>query len=247
VIALNKFMAFYRQSGILPTHVFFLDFHDNSLNILDYIFNQCIKDNLEHLTFIVHKKIKHLTFKNKTQWYLIWLRRNTTNFKKIILGEQPNNSSSDFLGKFKVYRIPKKADFLFTVYNNWLEGGEWSNDVSQSLYHYRGSLTSVLNYVAIIKPKCDIYLVGNDFNSKDYFFQNELKDLQVNTDDWTTPIINEHNRHFSAIEYEGKTIFDCLPFIKSQLQKSKCPLYCTNQDSLLVTKGDILYKKLPCI
>ncbi len=246
VIALNKFMIGYKLSGILPTHIFFLDCHENSLKILDYVFRICIRDNLEGLTFVVASQISDLTYRNRREWFQRWVQKNLDNTRRLLERQKVSTLLSDLLGKFTLYRIPKKSDFVFTSHNHWLVGGEWATDISMPLYHYRGSLTSVLNYAALISPGNDVYLVGNDFNSSEYFFQKEMAKLPFQWEDATAQIVREKNRHFSVIEYEGKTIFDRLPFIVQKLKDNGNNIFCVNPDSLMVTIGKIPYKELPC-
>ncbi len=64
VIAVNKYMAFYKMIGILPTHVYFVDRHENSLKFLQYIFHVCNDDNLKDLNFILHKRVKVRFYRN---------------------------------------------------------------------------------------------------------------------------------------------------------------------------------------
>ncbi len=245
VIALNKFMAFYKLSGVLPTHVFFLDRHGNSLRFLKHILTVCRNDGLKNLTFIFHKKIEHLTYKKSTELVKVWFAHNLLNTKKLLKRKKSEPLFKCLIGLFPTFKLPVSSSVQHLSTYGWLDGGEWAKNTNTKLYHYRGSLTSVLNYVSVIKPDRDIYLAGNDFNSSIYFFQKELNLLSLNSNDWTTPIIKKHNKHFSAIKYEGKTIFDKLPFIIQKLQESGNSLYCINPESLLVTKGNIVFKCLP--
>ena len=58
IIAINKFMAFYQKSKILPTHVYFVDAYDKStVRFLQYIFDVCRNNKLENLTFILNQKV----------------------------------------------------------------------------------------------------------------------------------------------------------------------------------------------
>ncbi|HLT42694.1 MAG TPA: hypothetical protein VKZ95_08325, partial [Sphingobacteriaceae bacterium] len=53
-IAINKFAAFYKIAGIVPTHVYFLDsFSKASINFLRYIFDVIRKDKLKNITFLL--------------------------------------------------------------------------------------------------------------------------------------------------------------------------------------------------
>lgn len=244
VIALNKYMAFYKKSKIVPTHVFFLDNHDNSTLFLEYIIKVCRKDNLKNLSFILHESLKTYTYTNRNQINKIYLNFIYNYIIKLIRRKQ-RNSIFKIENYPKVNLLPMKSKVVFTTPNNWLEGGEWAVNLKQPLYHYRGSLTSVLNYVSIIAPKKSIYLVGSDFNSSIYFFEKELNNLNFITNDWTTPIIKKENKHFSAIDYNGTTIFDKLPYVIEKLYENENRVYCNNKESLLVKNGGIQFKNLP--
>jgi hypothetical protein len=245
VIALNKFMAFYKVSGIIPTHIFFLDKHDNSLIILEHILNVCNNDKLKNLTFVLHRDIEYLTYTSYRGLFKVWIKHNLKIIKHILKNKEADSILKGIAGKFTKFRIPPSSSISFFTTHRWLEGGIWARDTSMKLYHYRGSLTSILNYVTLIKPKKDVYLVGNDFNSNKYFFQKELDSLKIDSKDWTTPIVEKHKKHFSVIGYEGKTIYDKLPFIIDRMIESQNHLYCTNPESLLVIEGNLVYKGLP--
>jgi hypothetical protein len=80
-------------------------------------------------------------------------------------------------------------------------------------------------------------LVGVDLNSPRYFFQAELERLELEWQDWTTPIVARERRHFSAIDWKGTTIFDQFDVILRQLAKTNNALVNCNPSSMLVTKG----------
>jgi hypothetical protein len=235
VIALNKFTAFYKKSGIVPTHVFFLDSHDNSLAVLRYVLSVCRRDRMEGMTFIFDPAIAGEVCRSLYDVVLLYVKDVRAVVRAFVKGTLLR------VGFF----LPRRAKVEYAAHNDWLSGGEWARDLSMPLYHYRGSLTSALNYAAIVEPGRDVYLVGTDFDSDKYFFQEELDGLRFATDDWTAPLIAEHKRHFSVIDYQGKTIYDALPFIKDRLCESANRLWCVNAGSLLVTQGGIEYKALP--
>lgn len=225
-IAVNKFMAFYKKAKILPTHVYYVDGYQESVNLfLQYVFDVCREEKLEDLTFILGKHI------NSNR-----LASNLLSFhaKKQYLKLSKNSNR-------KLFLVPKKSSFEFISHQYWLEGNEWSNSLSQPLFHYRGSLSTVLNYVSIKYPHHPIKLVGVDFNSPGYFFQNELEKLNLNWQDWTTSITKKNKTHFSAIPYQGTTIFDKFDFIVENLKQSGNEIFSCNSNSLLVTKNLVEY------
>lgn len=243
VIALNKYMAFYKKVGIMPTHIYFVDSHENSLRFLRYILQVCRQDNLTGLHFIFDKQVRKRMYSNTWQqaqarlflalfhslrffkWY------NTAVIKQImhddvLLEQLPNNA------------------YTFIDVSGWLDGGEWQTTLSKPLYHFRGSLTTVLNYISIVAPATDIYLIGNDFYGSSYFFDEELEQLNFEWKDFTYDTVKKAGKHFSFQDYQGKKITDVFPFIISSLQKTDNQLFCVNDKSLLVKEAGVTCKKL---
>ncbi len=243
VIALNKFMAFYKEAKIMPTHIYFVDRHENSLNFLKYIFQVCKDDNLENLTFILHKDLKYRIYSNTFKLFANFLFYFAYNLKLLFLRSEKKNFKQLFRTEF-YFKIKPVHNYQFITVSKWLEGGAWSNSLSEKLFHYRGSLTTVLNYVSICFPKRKVLLVGNDFNGSEYFFQNELDALDVEWQDFTTNIVKESGVHFSFLDFKGKKVTDSFPFILNKLEQSENELICVNKDSLLVTEANVKYAPL---
>lgn len=243
VIAMNKFMAFYKESKILPTHIYFVDRHENSLNFLKYIFQVCRKDNLSDLTFILHKDLKYRVYSNQLKRLVNFAYYFAYNIKLLLKKPEKKNFKQIFKPSF-YFKINKNNRYYFITISKWLEGGDWSNSLNKKLFHYRGSLTTVLNYVSICFPKRKVILVGNDFNASEYFFQKELDALDFKWQDFTTSIVKESGVHFSFLNFEGTKMTDCFPFIIQNLEKSENQLICINKDSLLVTEANVKYAPL---
>ncbi len=243
VIAMNKFMAFYKEAKILPTHIYFVDRHENSLNFLKYIFQVCKDDNVENLTFILHKDLKYRIYNNVLKLFVDFLFYFAYNVKLLLLQPEKKNFKELFTSAF-YFKVKTNYKYHFITVNKWLEGGAWSNKLSQELFHFRGSLTTVLNYISICFPKRKVVLVGNDFNGSEYFFQKELNALDIEWQDYTTAIVQESGIHFSFLDFKGKKITDCFPFILNNLAQSGNKLICINKDSLLVSEANVSYEPL---
>lgn len=227
-LAINKFMAFYRLAGIRPTHVFFVDRHDDSLLFLQHIFDLCIRDGLADITFVLDARYRGRLASSRL---LYFAKRAAFG---LVLGLLNRSDKT-------VFYVPRDCQFHFITRPLSLEGGEWATSLEQPLFHYRGSLSTALNYVSICFPDRVVKLVGVDFNSSDYFFQEQLEELELPWEDWTTPIVEEEGRHFSAIAYKGTTIFDRFDYIVEQLERTGNPIYNCNRESLLVEKGFTSY------
>jgi hypothetical protein len=225
-------MAFYKKTGILPTHVYFVDtFSEASNNFLRYIFEICRTDKLENLVFILSKKIRRKDLVANPLLYKI-----KGLYRKARYGYDINKQNA--------FLVPNNCKFELIAREHWLAGEHWATSVDDVFFHYRGSLTTVLNYVAVSFPEHIIKLVGVDFNSPGYFFQEELKSLDFKWQDYTTPITTKAGMHFSAIPHEGTTMFDRFNFIVDKLSSNGNTLYSVNPNSLLVLKSFVQHSPL---
>ncbi|MGK7951182.1 MAG: hypothetical protein AB4368_20950 [Xenococcaceae cyanobacterium] len=230
-IAINKFMAFYKKANIMPTDIYFVDNYEASVNsFLQYIFDVCRQDKLKKLNFILGKHLTPKILRLSSDPFSFYVKKQCFSLLK-------KNNKNLFL-------VPKNSSFEFIFHQNWLEGNTWSDSLDRPLFHYRGSLSTVLNYVSIKYPNHRIKLVGVDFNSPSYFFQEELEKLNFAWQDWTTPITKKEKIHFSAIPYEGTTIFDKFDFIIENLKRSGNEIFSCNPNSLLVTKNLVKYNEI---
>lgn len=242
VIAMNKYMAFYKKIGIIPTHVYFVDDHENSRKFLEYIFDVCQNDGLEGMTFVVNKSLRSVLYASILDKFSLILKntwRDFVNSFKLVCARHI------FLTKRRYICILPSCQYQFISTTNWLEGGFWANSLSEKLFHFRCSLTTILNYCTIIAPQKDIFLLGNDFRGSEYFFEDELNALPFDWKDWTTDITKKENKHFSFVDYEKTNIVDVFPQILDYLEKNQTNLYCTNPNSMLVTNCNVKYKFLP--
>ena len=127
VIAMNKFMAFYKKSNILPTHVYFHDTHENSIHFLNYIFAVCQGDSLRGVTFILSKEYRKNFFTDKGTYYLSFIVTIKNMFLKYVKNTIKNRFFTTRMmdvskEKTKVL-LPRDFSYEFIATNNWLEGG----------------------------------------------------------------------------------------------------------------------------
>lgn len=240
VIAFNKFMAFYQKAGILPTHVYFHDWHGNSLNFYKYILKICRRDRLTNLTFITNKEFA------QQYKYFSFFRFNLFRIQRRIFHKKLSESATDWMGgylKRKLFKYPHCSIIYNIEVTHYLKGGKWANSLNQIIFHYKGSLTSVLNICSIIFPKKDIFLVGTDFTNSSYFFEDEIEKLNFEWKDFTHQLVKDTGIHFSFQQTEGKTIEDAFPYIISSLKETENTLYCVNNNSMLIKLG-VKYKPL---
>lgn len=245
VIGINKFMAFYDISGIIPNYVYFHDELDNAVLMFKYIVNKCNSDKLKGVTFFTNWRFKMLTSK---LWlpYFIYLKIRSF-IKWNVLKNKTWRADKVYIGMpLKRITPPVASKIISVKLSTYDSGGMWAKTLSDKLFNYKGSLSSILNICSIIAPNVPIYLVGNDFNGSKYFFQEKLKELQFDSTDYTSEIVKREHRHMSFIPTNGgKTFSDQLPFIIKNLKRNGNELFCVNPDSLLVTEGHVEYKRLP--
>jgi len=223
-LALNKFMGFHDVVGIVPTHVYFVDCHTQDRLFLQHIFDLCMEKKVSNLTFVLSKKQKwrifhpaNRRFHDRRLLRLFWT-----------LG-----------GLFLVG--PGDAEYIFIHRTRWLKGGKWARSLREPLFHYRSSLTDALNYLSILYPNRKIKLVGVDLNSPTYFFDNQLKELDFDTSDWTTATTREKSIHCSLTDYKGTNLMKKLDFVLGELGKSGNRVVSCNPHSVLVEKGLVSY------
>ncbi|WP_303317368.1 hypothetical protein Q4Q34_01175 [Flavivirga abyssicola] len=255
-LAINKFSAFYEKAGIKPTHIYFEDVHDESSilmlkhifklfrrkkNKTTFIISELYKDQLykEYFVYIFIKTIHH--FKVFFNLILVKLARNTLKLISVNMFNKYVFHLAKFLKTkpFLLYNlVPKKSIIQFIkVKHCEIKEDFWASSLKDPLYHFKGSFSSVLNYISICFPNKIILLAGVDFDSPDYFFEEELNKLNFNTRDWTYNLRKKHNKHFSIIETDGVKIDDALPFMLKKLKETNNKIYSLNKKSYLVKKG----------
>ncbi|TSD66477.1 hypothetical protein FFF34_003475 [Inquilinus sp. KBS0705] len=237
VIAMNKFMAFYKQTGIKPNIVYYVDNHHiNTKRFLNYLFKVCRQNSLTGITFFLNKKIKSDLYTSVVAYLFAKIRYNLKTIARKILYDKKKT----FIQRF-FFLAPSKNNYTFVKCSTYLVGGEWAKSVDEVLFHYRGSLSTVLNLATVLYPGYTIKLLGNDFNNGAYFFDEALKNIDVEWKDHTSEKVKETNTHWSVAQVEGTTIFDKFPYILSKLKENNNEIYCCNKQSLLVTGNYIPY------
>lgn len=131
--------------------------------------------------------------------------------------------------------------------NGWNPNFEdigWSSDPYSSLFHFKGSLTSVINFAHALKPNNDIKLLGADMTSSEYFFNEEFE-KDSNMHDWTYDLMKKTGKHSSALtEVGGYTQEICMPWIKEQTNKTGSNIYICSKKSLYYTENILEYKEV---
>ena len=225
-ISFNKYYAFFELSGIEPNHIYFYDtFSRASISMLRFIIAKANK-NRNPINFIL-KSDKNIHFTSNRLFYYLGCRLKKYNVPKVRQRE------------FFYIQSHHKIELVRTT--KMMDGEIWAKSINEPLFHFRGSLTSVLNYVSICYPGYNIKLVGVDFNSSKYFFDEEMEKLDFETSDWTSKLMQKEKKHFSIIEYEGTTMLDKFGYVVKCLSNTN-KIYSCNENSELVKKKLIKYK-----
>lgn len=260
-IAINKYGAFYEKAKVVPSHIFFQDDYDvTSRCFLKYIINFFRSLKLEGVTFVVSINYKGFFFSNRISYtinkfkmvlsnfcgrlFTSLLRKILKPFSKSVFNHLKKNLEINF-PYYELSRLaflPPKSNLVYVKKQPWDKRGNiWQVDLSKPLYHYRGSFSSVLNYISIEYPNRPILLAGVDFNESGYFFSEELSKISFDVTDWTTDISEKNNKHFSIIDYKGTKMDDELPFMIENLLKTNNVMYSLSRKSYLVEKKIVDY------
>ena len=226
-ISVNKFAVFYKKAKIIPTHVYFLDnFSEAAVNFLRLIVKTLSEDKIKDITYLISPDYQVANSKIQLvlkSYYIRFINKTRRVFKL------KKRSKLFYLSPYS--RVEK-----LSVYD-WKDSrNKWAFDSSDSLFHYRGSFTTVLNYISLNFRKHKIILAGVDFDSPGYFFQDELDKLNLKSSDWTTDITNKEKKHFSIIDYKGTKMDDLMPYVLDCLKN-------TGNEMLSFHDGYVVKKK----
>lgn len=128
---------------------------------------------------------------------------------------------------------------------HWLEGGKWARNMSEPIFHFRGSLSGCINLATILNTAQDINLVGVDLNDHDYFFSSIFASDPIKWAPLMNRLTPESELHETVVQYGGAPGLDyAMPFIRRKVQELGMNLYCSNKNSLLVSKNILEYRKI---
>lgn len=251
-IAINKYGAFYEKAGIIPTDIYFHDFHDETS---EYFFYETINrtKSIANSYYVSPITKKFMTksffyFSYLFVMYLIILNRSF--FKKISrklikpFSKKSHNSISSYFDK-SIQRKPLLLNRHNEIYNIsvhylWNLDNKWANTLNEKLFHFRGSLTSVLNLVSIKYPNLKVLMLGVDLATKEYFFDEELVVLYNKIGlgyDWTQSFMDNSGKHYSAAIDSGVTIFDRFNYVVECLDKSQNKIFAYPKENAAIFNG----------
>jgi len=242
-IALNKFGAFADISGIVPTHIFFLDSYDASCrNVLQHIFAREIQKAHSEVTFVVSNALrgKCIACTDSQRLSLDAARY----FSQLEHDPFAWRTLSEFTDHADSFLTPRDSILQYREHHDWLAGGPWATTSIQPLFHFRGSLTSAINYTTVEFPRSVIWLVGTDFTDGRYFFDDALARLTYRWQDWTTAETRTTSVHASVRPIAGVTLLDGFPVVVGEVENSGSVIVCSNAGSILVQQGLVPHRPL---
>lgn len=240
-VALNKFTAFYNVVGIIPTHVWFTEYHDPSYKVLQYIFDVCAKDALQDLTFVMGHRTGRI-FASKIRYHAervykhLYYRARRRISRRLFPKREPWN----------FFYVPRKAQrgwrYQFITHTPEIFGPlVWAQSLDEPLFHHRTAFTAGLNYLSVLYPTATIKLVGVDFNVHGYFFDEEMKRRGIHWSDYTSELQADRNQHFAAIPdsvpVRPGTVFDVFPFMRARVLERGGSITCSNRASATISQG----------
>ncbi|GAK93151.1 hypothetical protein JCM19298_1870 [Nonlabens ulvanivorans] len=256
-IAINKFGYFYDETEIVPTDLYF---HDYKNKTAFYFLKASIKklSSQKNIKFYISDELKNKVirskvkfnsriFTNKTISIITSILRKTLKPFSRKLFDNLNGTLAKkvkrnplYFSKDKIIRYVEIKE-LFDVENKWGESYD------QPLFHFRGSLTTVFNTISIEYPNHNVLMVGVDMNNSRYFFDKQLAKISSKADfgkDWTSIHMEDHGKHFSAIEMEGVTMFDRMQYCVDKLKDSNNYLYAYPMENASIFKDAVTVFKV---
>ncbi len=223
VLALNKFALFYELAGILPTHVYHVDHHMPGPLVVQAMHNLLVTNGITDVTLILGPWYRENCMVARWDRYL---RKRMARWA--------------LRSEFPLIKTLRAITYEYLNMAPWLEPGHWARRPSEPHFHYRTSMETAINYVAIRFPGRPIKLVGADLNSPRYFFQDKLETLSFDWRDWSLSVAREAEAvHFAVTDYKGGTILDEMAFIHERLAETDNSLKCCNPTSVFVTGGHV--------
>jgi hypothetical protein len=253
-IGINKYGTFYEKAGIMPSDIYFHDFHDKTS---EYFFYETLNKTKKVASrFYVSATSKDLITQSLIYYIYSYSIFRILKMKSILIKLSRNlikpirkkwhNSLVFFLSnsfRKKPLLLKKNSEIdVVDVYYLWDNDNKWASNLNQKLYHFRGSLTSVLNLVSVKYSELNVLMLGVDLISKQYFFDDELQILFKKTGlgyDWTQSFMVNSGKHYSASIDSGVTIFDRFSYVVENLNKSGNQLFAYPNKNVIIFDGKV--------
>ena len=218
-VSLNKYLLFYEKIGIIPKFHYQLDGFDA---IGRYVFKSTL-DKIESdpllkdVIIVCGESLEDLIKERNIPYKL-------TNI---------HPASGQEWNKGEGYDLEA-----------WFKRIGWSSDPWKDLFHFKGSLTSVINLVHAMEPTNKIKLLGVDMSTSEYFFQKEyVKDGRLH--DWTYNIMSACNKHSNILEgVGGYSQEKCIPKIRGRIISTGGDLVVCNKKVFYFTENFLNFEPI---
>jgi hypothetical protein len=234
-LAMNKYLMYWEMVGVIPRLMMQVDFGSPISKIVASETLRVRGELAQPIIFYAHHTLKSFLFspQNLREWVRALSRR---------LHFWQRNG----------YWIPLRLNYDRVVYvdiNPDSETFYLAKTLEESLYHYRGSLTSAINLAAILFPTADIKLLGIDMNAYSAFYEldpmpvdlpryHRYRSYEMKKQTLHDQQSRQSNVHVTTAIRDGKPgVQSVIPTIRAALQLQDRDLYCCNPESLLVTEG----------
>lgn len=171
------------------------------------------------------------------------LKDKNLNSLQFVMSSNLTERGRFYLGRNRIIEVDDNVEFWSSAD---FENQKWAKNLSEKMFHFRGSLTSVINFANILRPNNVIKLVGVDMSSSEYFFQKEF-DSDKCFHDWTYSKMKAEKIHSNIIcsdEFSNLSQEQCIIWIKNKIKQSGGDLVSCGIDSYYVVKNYLEYKKI---
>ena len=223
-LGMNRYYLHYERLGILPRMLFLSDFNYYA----DLILRRCI-ERLQHLGHA----LPYYVSETYPQFYRTPAWRHPVRKRRLRRQLMQQHG-------YRPEPLPAYDHLVPFPVSNEAPRFHWARDLSQPLYHRRGSLTVAINLVNILHPGCDVKLLGIDLSDAGYFYDEMITDS--NRDLWVDDKYDRsvrEGRHANARpkRHDDFTLCDAMRAVRGEFDRQGRRLLCCNPRSLLVTDG----------
>lgn len=225
-IAMNKYVLFWEKIGIFPKYYFLADIHFPAIKVFEES-HKILRNHGKPVHYLLDESYKaaYLDGIGLGLNSLRWLKRAYQKRKEILT--KNGYAYNPFLRIKNATFFKRPHDFDAPLV--------WAENLEEEMFFYRGSLSVLLNLIAVLNLGNTIKLLGVDLSSKN-FFDAELKQRTELWDQWMKDQVKNPNQiHATALSLNGQGgIHTQWSFINENLNKKGIDIFCCSKESLLV-------------
>ena len=229
--ALNRFYMFHEVIGIVPRTNFLLDTGWPAAYVALKTLERAEREG-HAFTYYLHRWYKPLLENRSLAWNVIAEQAKGSGWTPPGHVSCPENVQIRYFDNITESRLP--------FY--------WATSPGESLYFYRGSLTTALNLVSVLYPDHHICLLGVDLNTPDRFFSSQENRDRILSGKMSPTYEDRRQRakkvglHGTSIRYNGtQGVQSVIPRIRDRLADDGVRLFLGTEGSLLQDEGILPY------